>query len=191
VYSRQVVGRPLAEAELVEQAKRGDSAAYEALVVLHQQIAFRTAYFVAGSAADAEEAAQDAFVKAFAALGRFRRGAPFRPWLLQIVVNEARNRRRSAGRREHLAVRVADERSSGGAAPSPEAQLLAAEERDRLLRAVAALREEDRLVVSCRHFLGLSEEETAVALGLRVGTVKSRLSRALARVRAELGEEET
>jgi RNA polymerase sigma-70 factor (ECF subfamily) len=189
VYVLQVVGRPLAEAELVEQAKRGDPAAYEALVVAYQQLAFRTAYLVTGSAADAEEAAQDAFVKAFAALGRFRRGAPFRPWLLQIVVNEARNRRRSAGRREHLALRVADEPSSGGAAPSPEAAFLAAEERDRLLRAVAALDEDDRLVVSCRHFLGLSEEETAAALGLRVGTVKSRLSRALARVRARLEEE--
>jgi RNA polymerase sigma-70 factor (ECF subfamily) len=185
-----VVGRPLAEAELVEQAKRGDSAAYEALVVAYQQIAFRTAYLVTGSAADAEEAAQDAFVKAFRALGRFRRGSPFKPWLLQIVVNEARNRRRSSGRREHLAIRVADEPSSGGAAPSPEAELIAAEERDRLLRAVAALGEEDRLVVSCRHFLGLSEEETAAVLALPVGTVKSRLSRALARVRATLERDE-
>ena len=183
------MGRPLAEAELVEQAKRGDSAAYEALVVAYQQIAFRTAYLVTGSAADAEEAAQDAFVKAFAALGRFRRGSPFKPWLLQIVVNEARNRRRSAGRRDHLALRVADEPSSGGAAPSPEAALIAAEERDLLLRAVAALGDEDRLVVSCRHFLGLSEEETAAILALPVGTVKSRLSRALARVRARLEED--
>jgi RNA polymerase sigma-70 factor, ECF subfamily len=184
-----VVGRPLAEAELVEQAKRGDSAAYEALVVAYQQIAFRTAFLVTGSAADAEEAAQDAFVKAFRALGRFRSGSPFKPWLLQIVVNEARNRRRSAGRREHLALRVADEPSSGGAAPSPEAALIAAEERDRLLRAVAALGEEDRIVVSCRHFLGLSEEETAQVMALPVGTGKSRLSRALARVRARLEED--
>jgi RNA polymerase sigma factor (sigma-70 family) len=184
-----VVGRPLAEAELVERAKRGDSTAYEALVVRHQQIAYRTAYLVTGSAAEAEEAAQDAFVKAYRSLGRFRPGAPFRPWLLQIVVNEARNRRRAAGRRDYLAVRVADERSSGGAAPSPEAQLLAAEERDRLLHAVAALREPDRLVVSCRHFLGLSEAETAAVLGVRVGTVKSRLSRALGRLREQMEEQ--
>jgi RNA polymerase sigma-70 factor (ECF subfamily) len=185
-----VVGRPLAEAELVERARRGDAAAYEALVVGYQQIAFRTAFLVTGSAADAEEAAQDAFVKAFAALERFRRGAPFRPWLLRIVVNEARNRRRSAGRREHLALRVAAaSRDAEPGAPSPEAALIAAEERDRLLRAVAALAEDDRLVVSCRHFLGLSEEETAAVLALPVGTVKSRLSRALARVRAALTEE--
>ena len=156
----------------------------------HQQIAFRTAYLVTGSAADAEEAAQDGFVKAFRALGRFRAGAPFRPWLLQIVVNEARNRRRSAGRRERLALRAADEPSSGGAAPSPEAELLAHERRSRLLTALAELREDDRDVVVCRHLLGLSEEETAQVLSLPVGTVKSRLSRSLARLRAALAEEE-
>jgi RNA polymerase sigma factor (sigma-70 family) len=114
----------------------------------------------------------------------------FRPWLLQIVVNEARNRRRSAGRREQLALRAADEPSSGGAAPSPEAELLAHERRSRLLAALAALREDDRDVVVCRHLLGLSGEETAQALALPVGTVKSRLSRALVRLRATLAEEE-
>ena len=93
-------GRPLQETELVERARRGDARAYEEIVRMHQGIAFRTAYLVAGNAADAEEAAQDGFVKAWRALGRFRKGAPFRPWLLQIVANEARNRRRSAGRRE-------------------------------------------------------------------------------------------
>ena len=71
----------------------------------HQGIAFRTAYLIAGNAGDAEEAAQDGFVKAYRALGRFRTGSPFRPWLLQIVANEARNRRRSSGRRTALALR--------------------------------------------------------------------------------------
>ena len=177
------MGRPLDEAALVAQARRGDTAAYGELVQAHQEIAFRTAYLVTGSAADAEEAAQDAFLKAYRALGRFRAGAPFRPWLLTIVVNEARNRRRAAGARERLALRALDDPLSGGAAPSPEAELLVAEDRERLLSAVAALRDGDRLVVSCRHFLGLSEEETAEMLGVPVGTVKSRLSRALARVR--------
>jgi RNA polymerase sigma-70 factor (ECF subfamily) len=184
-----VVGRPLEEAELVEGARRGDEPAFGLLVQAHADIAFRTALLVTGSAADAEEVAQDAFVKAYRALGRFRRGAPFRPWLLQIVVNEARNRRRATGRRELLTLRVADEGSSGGAAPSPEAELLAAEQRRRLLVAVADLREDERLVVSCRHFLGLSEDETSTALGVPVGTVKSRLSRALARLRVSLAEE--
>ncbi len=155
----------------------------------HQGIAFRTAYLLTGSAADAEESAQDGFVKAYRALGRFRRGAPFRPWVLEIVANEARNRRRSAGRRTALALRAAGQELSGDAAPSPEGVLLAAEEREGLLAAVNRLRDDDRLVLGCRYFLDLSEEETAAALGIRRGTVKSRLSRALERLRAELGVE--
>ena len=187
MYKRRVVGRPLDDDQLVERASRGDAAAYEAIVQAYQGIAFRTAYVITGSAADAEEATQDGFVKAFRALGRFRRGAPLRPWLLEIVANEARNRRRSAGRRAALALRAAAEQaSSGDAAPSPEASLLTGERRGRLLAAVNGLREEERLVVACRYFLELSEDETAAALGVPRGTVKSRLSRALAHLRARL-----
>jgi RNA polymerase sigma-70 factor, ECF subfamily len=182
-----VVSRPRAESELVERARHGDEDAYEELVRAHQGIAFRTAYVVAGNAGDAEEAAQEAFVKAYRALGRFRRGSPFRPWLLRIVANEARNRRRSAGRRAALSLRAVAEESSGGAAPSPEGVLLAGEERERLLVAVNDLREEERLVIACRFFLELSEEETAQALDLRVGTVKSRTSRALEHLREAYG----
>ncbi len=141
---------------------------------------------ITGSAADAEEAAQDGFVKAHRALRRFREGAPFRPWLLTIVANEARNRVRSAGRRERLALRVAEERRLGGAVPSPEAALLGSEQREELLAAVAELGEPDRQVIACRYFLELTEEETAAALGCRRGTVKSRLSRALARLRERM-----
>ena len=180
-------GRPLEEAELVERAKRGDASAYERIVRHYQGIAFRTAYLVTGSAADAEDAAQEAFVKAYRALGRFRTGAPFRPWLLQIVANEARNRVRSAGRRANLALRARESDVSGDAAPSPEATLVASERRAALLEAVNGLREEERLVVACRYFLELSEEETEAALGVPRGTVKSRLARALARLREEMG----
>jgi RNA polymerase sigma-70 factor, ECF subfamily len=184
-----VVGRPLDESELVTRAQAGDADAYEELVRLHQGIAFRTAYLVAGNENDAQDAAQDAFVKAFRALGRFRAGAPFRPWLLAIVANEARNRRRSSGRREALTLRVAGSAASGDAAPSPEAALLSSERRDTLIAAVNRLREEDRLVIACRYFLDLSEGETVAALGWKRGTLKSRLSRALGRLRTELGEE--
>jgi RNA polymerase sigma factor (sigma-70 family) len=185
-----VVDRPLEdETELVELARRGDLRAWETIVRTHQGIAFRTAYLLSGSAADAEEAAQDAFVKAYRALGRFRRGAPLRPWLLRIVANEARNRRRAAGRREVLALRAAVEVRPGDAVPSPEAALLAGESRARLLEAVERLSDEHRDAIACRYLLELSEEETAAALGIRRGTVKSRLARALERLRAELGEE--
>ncbi len=184
-----MVGRPLDETDLVARAKQGDDDAYEELVRLHQGIALRTAYLVAGDEADAQEAAQEAFVKAYRALRRFRPGAAFRPWLLTIVANEARNRRRAAGRRAALTLRAAGA-ASGDAAPSPEAALLSAERRAELLAAVNRLREDDRLAIACRYFLDLSEEETVAALGWKRGTLKSRLARALQRLRAELEQAE-
>ena len=183
-----VVGRPLDEEELVARARRGDSAAYEELVRQHQETAFRTAYLVTGSRSEAEEAAHDAFVKAFGALRRFDPSRPFRPWLLAIVVNESRNRRRSAARRGALADRFAQGLRSGDATPSPEAAVLAAERRAALVAAVRDLPDDQRLAVACRYFLDLSEAETAAVLRVRPGTVKSRLSRALDRLREEVGE---
>jgi RNA polymerase sigma-70 factor (ECF subfamily) len=185
-----VVSRPQDERELVARAKRGDAAAYEELVRAHQSIAYRVALVNGADAGDAEDAAQDAFVKAYRALGRFRDGAPFRPWLLEIVANEARNRRRSAGRRARLADMAAAEPPPGDAAPSPEAAVLAGERRGQLVRALDAIGDGDRQVLTCRFLLDLSEEETAAVLGVRRGTVKSRTSRALARLRVVLGEEE-
>ena len=186
-----VVGRPLDENELVERARAGDAGAFAALVRGHEEIAFRTAYLICGNAADDEDAAQEAFVKAHRALRRFRAGEPLRPWLLTIVANEARNRRRSAGRRAALALRAAgEERLPGEAAPSPEAALLAGEHRAALLGALGRLRDDDRLVIGCRYLLDLSEAETAAALHIRPGTVKSRLSRSLERLRAELGDDD-
>jgi RNA polymerase sigma factor (sigma-70 family) len=179
-----VEGRPRDERELVLRAQRGDPRAFEELVRPHQEIAFRVAYLITRNAAEAEDAAQDGLVKAWRALGRFRAGAPLRPWLLRIVANEARNRRRSAGRRERLALRAA---SPGEAAPSPEEAVLAAEERARLLAALDGLPEQARLVLACRHLLDLSEEETAAALDVRLGTVKSRSARALDRLREAYG----
>ena len=137
-------------------------------------------------AEDAEDAAQDGFVKAWRALGRFRPGEPFAPWLLRIVANEAKNRRRSAGRRARLALRAQNE-FSGGAAPPPESTVVAAEQRTRLLEAVERLPDEQRDVVVCRYLLDLSERETAEVLGLPLGTAKSRLSRALARLEEGVG----
>jgi len=187
--TESVEGRPLDEQELVERAREGDARAYEALVRRYQDLAFRTAFVIAGGSADAEDAAQEGFVKAWSALPRFRAGSPFRPWLLAIVANEARNRRRSGRRQDDLALRVAEDRPSGDAAPSPEAAALATEQRRLLLAAVGRLGETDRQVIACRFFLELSEAEMAAALGCRPGTVKSRLSRALERLRAVLAEQ--
>jgi RNA polymerase sigma factor (sigma-70 family) len=181
-----VEGRPLEEADLIERAKEGDAEAYAEIVRRYQQLAFRTAYVVTGHAEDAEDAAQEAFVKAYRALPQFTSGLPLRPWLLRIVANEARNRRRSAGRASGLVVRVSQDRPSVDAAPSAEAALLASETRTSLLEAIGQLRDDDRRVIACRYFLDLSEAETAEVLDLPRGTVKSRLSRALARLRLAL-----
>jgi RNA polymerase sigma factor (sigma-70 family) len=185
-----VEGRPLEEPELVARAMDGDTHAYEELVRMHQQVAMRTAWLVTRNAAEAEDAVQEAFVKAYRALRRFREGAAFRPWLLAIVTNEARNRRRSVARADRLTLRVAEVRPSGDAAPSPEAAALLDEERTLLVNALNAMREEDRLVVGYRYLLGLSEAETAEALGVPKGTVKSRLARSLGRLREALAGSE-
>jgi RNA polymerase sigma factor (sigma-70 family) len=172
---------------LVERARRGHAGAYDEIVQRYTEMAFRTAYLVTGSAADAEEAVQDAFVKAHRALGRFRAGAPLRPWLLRIVGNEARNRRRAAGRRASVEARAA-RLEVGGAAGDPVTAAEAAAERRALLDALEALPDEQRLVVICRYLLQLSVEETSAALAVPEGTVKSRLARALDRLRELLRE---
>ena len=159
------------EVELATRARAGDRTAYSQLVATHQQIAFRVAYLVTGSAPEAEDAAQEGFVKAYRSLHRFDPGRPFRPWLLTIVANEARNRRRSAGRRlayEAQAVRLAP--SIPDRTPEHEAEAA----------------ETERLVVGLRYFLELSEAETAAAAGVPQGTVKSRMWRAMERLRSDL-----
>jgi RNA polymerase sigma-70 factor (ECF subfamily) len=188
----KVEGRPLlddrrTDAELIERARRGEMMAYESLVRRYQDAAVRTAHLFAPDG-DAEDAVQEAFVKAHRALDRFRDDAPFRPWLLRIVANEARNRRRSAGRRSTLAIRAAEDRRPGDAAPSPESAVLDREERAWLLAAVNGLGQDDREVIAARYFLDLSEAETADMLGVPRGTVKSRLSRAIARLRTRLAD---
>ena len=185
----EVEGRPLLEREWIESARRGDASAFEELVRRYEEIAFRTAYLVVGDADEARDAAQDGFLRAHAALGRFRVGAEFRPWLLRIVANAARNRRRSASRRADLALRAFRDAASGDVAPSPEVLLLAEERRRELLVAVNRLRADDRLVIALRWFLELNEEEMAGVLNCPRGTVKSRLSRATTRLRAAIGED--
>jgi RNA polymerase sigma-70 factor (ECF subfamily) len=182
-----VEGRPPDERQLVLRAQRGDARAFEQLVDPHRETAFRVAYLITRNPADAEDAAQEALVKSWRALGRFRAGLPFRPWLLRIAANEARNRRRSVGRREALVLRAAVAASPGEAAPSPEEAAVAADERRRLLDELERLPDPSRLVLECRYLLGLSEDETAAALGVRRGTVKSRCARALDALREEHG----
>jgi RNA polymerase sigma-70 factor (ECF subfamily) len=171
------------DASLVAMALGGDLAAYGHLVRRHAPLAKRMAVLW-GAAAEADDVVQDAFVQAFTALPRFRAGAEFRPWLLTIVRNLTRNSLRARGRRAA--------REAFAATPWPvgdvEDEAIGAVRRDRLLDGVRRLPEDLREVVACRYLLELSEAETASALGLPAGTVKSRLHRALARLREEVGD---
>ena len=172
------------EKELIERARSGDGEAYAALVRAHQQIAFRTAWLICGNSSEAEDVIQESFIKAWRTLGRFRSGSPFKPWLLTIVANEARSRGRRSARRSRLMEQLAaDERLSGGAVPPPEAAVLRDEDAREVLLALGALGERHREIISLRYLLDLSEAEIAAVLGIRRGTVKSRLSRALERLR--------
>jgi RNA polymerase sigma factor (sigma-70 family) len=162
----------------------GDLDAYEVLVARYTALAHRTAVLL-GAGADAEDVVQDSFVAAFSGLRRFRPGAPFRPWLLRIVVNRTKNLHRGRNRRLMLELRA---RAEPDTVLDPEQLALDELRRDALLAAVRSLPGKDQLAVTCRFFLDLSEEETARVLGWPRGSVKSRTSRALARLRARLDE---
>jgi len=181
-----VEGRPLNEQDLIQNAKSGDVAAFEALVQTHRHIALRVAFLVVGDRTEAEDVTQYAFFMAYHAISRYLGYAPSRPWLLRIVRNEALNQRRRRGRQERLSLRLANDPVSGGAAPSPEATVITGVERRTILDAVNGLPDRYREVVTHRYLLGLSEAETAATLRIPVGTVKSRTARALDRLEHSL-----
>ena len=152
------------------------------LVRRHAPIAMRTAALL-GAGRDTEDVVQEAWVKAYRSLGSFRLDSPFRPWLLRIVANETRNAHRSSSRRTareereaRLPVELID----------PSVEVVERQAREQLLAAVGSLPDKLGHVVVCRYLLDLDEASTAVVLGVPRGTVKSRLSRALARLRDDL-----
>ncbi|GAA2012281.1 hypothetical protein GCM10009839_03220 [Catenulispora yoronensis] len=162
------------------RAKAGDQEAFTLLVTRYTPLARRTAQLT-GAGDDADDVVQEAFAKALRGIGGFRDDGTFRPWLLRIVVNETRNLHRGSLRR----ARREDFVQNGVALldRSSEEEALATITREGLLEAVKGLPERDRAVIVCRYFLELSEAETAEMLGLPRGTVKSRHSRAIARLR--------
>lgn len=176
--------RGLDDDEAVSRARTGDQDAYAVLVVRHSAAAHRAAALF-GAGDDAADVVQDAFVKAYRSLDSFRDGAPFRPWLMRIVINETKNVVRGRTRRLALHRRSAAMPDVTVVA-DPADEAVATERRGALLRAVQQLREDERAVVVCRYLLELGERETADALGVPVGTVKSRAARALVRMRGQL-----
>ena len=162
------------EAALIRQARQGDAIAWETLVRQHQEAVFRLGYLLLRTPAEAEDVAQEAFVRAFLALDKFDEERPFRPWLLQITRNLAKNRLRSLSRYWKMVKRWWGEQDTAVTATT-----LRPDESARLWRAVQQLRPKAQEVIYLRYFLELSEAETAAALDVPAGTVKSRLHRAL------------
>jgi RNA polymerase sigma-70 factor (ECF subfamily) len=176
----------VSEAELIAQARQGDATAWSTLIRTHQDGVFRLAYLLLGDAAEAEDVAQEVFLAAYQAFDRFDVARPLRPWLLQITRNRAHNRRR-AGRRYLAAL----QRWWSAVPPdaAPVAASAASDDATALYTAIASLAPADQEVIYLRYFLELPVEETAQVLGTAPGTVKSRLARALGRLRPLLAEE--
>jgi RNA polymerase sigma-70 factor (ECF subfamily) len=169
------------ERDLIERACEGDESAYELVVREHQEAVFRLAYLFLGDANEAEDAAQETFIRAYRVLKTFDTSRPLRPWLLRMAANLARNRRRAAGRY------FAALRRWVFAVPEPslhvELESARLWEAQTLWEAMQRLNLKDQEVIYLRYFLELSVNETAEVLKVEAGTVKSRLSRALERLR--------
>jgi len=171
--------RPRRERALVRAAQRGDEAAVEALFRLHWPTAYRAAWLIVRDAGAAEDIAQEAFLAALRALGRFDHTRPLGPWLRRIVANRAIDAARARTLRREVGDAALDTLSAAPAAP-------VAQPSDAVLAALAALPDEQRVPVVLRHLLELTPGEIAGVLELPRGTVNSRLRRGLDALEAQL-----
>ena len=170
----------MTELELVQRAKTGDEAAMTELLGGHVQQSYRLALHIVHNRADAEDAIQNAFVKAFTELSRFEQRSSFATWLLRIVTREAFNLLRADKTR--FAFLQRQQRDVETEDPVESIVLESVEHRE-VVSAVNQLKTKDRLVLTLGYFIGLSEAEIAEAMGIRPGTVKWRKHKALARLR--------
>ena len=173
------------EAALVVRLRQGDRRAFEELVIAYQHRLFGVAFRMLGNRAEAEEIAQETFLRAHRALPEFRGEARLHTWLYAIASRLCLNRLAAAERR---LVRGDDEAlaATASAEPSAAAVLERAELDAAIREAIAALPEERRIVVVLRDLEGLSYEEIAEVLALEPGTVRSRLHRARLDLKAKL-----
>lgn len=182
-----------AEASLIERCLTGDETACTALVDQHQRMVYQLALHLLGDPQEALDLSQDVFLRVFRTIHTFRGQSTLRTWIYRIVINQARNRLRWWRRRrrddqvsldEHL--NAHGDVLAAADAVAPDQMLRQKELGERLRRALDALPFEQRSALVLREIEGLSYEEIAYSLGVRVGTVKSRLARAREALRAEL-----
>lgn len=166
------------ETAVLIRAQNGDSQAWTHLMQQHQESAFRLAYLLLGDAAEAEDVAQEAFIRAYTHLSKLDAERPFRPWLLRIVRNLAYNQHRTVKRYLAMAQRFFQQRQLSQI-ESVAAQINQSDDANQLWQAVQRLKPKAQEVIYLRYFLDLSEQETAAALDIPRGTVKSRTNRAV------------
>lgn len=169
------------ESSLIQRARQGDDAAWEILVRDNQEPIFRFAYLFLSNAEEAQDVAQEAFVRAYRHLDGFDTTRPLRPWLLSITANLARNRRRSLGRYWAALSRWFFTQPS--ADPGVESISSRRFQNQSLWEAIRRLEQADQVIIYLRYFLEFSVSETAETLQVAEGTVKSRLHRALIKLR--------
>jgi RNA polymerase sigma-70 factor (ECF subfamily) len=182
------------EAALIQRCANGEEAAYTELLEEHQRMVIQLALNLLGDREEATDLSQEVFLRVFRTIHRFRGQSSLRTWIYRIAVNQARNRQRF-WRRRHRADQVsldahvaAHGERLASASPGPYRQLAQKELADRLQGALDRLPFDQRTAIVLREVDGLSYDEIAFSLGIPVGTVKSRLTRARQALRLELRE---
>lgn len=168
---------------IVTAAGRGDQRAFATLVEMEATTAYRLAFAILGSHADAEDAAQDAFIRAWRDLPSLRDPSRWPAWFRRLVVRSALDRARRRRRRAEIRLDPAD---GGAFEPHRPDAFGPVAFRDERLQALAGLSADDRAVIALRFGADLELPDVAAALGIPLGTAKSRLHRAIARLRARL-----
>ena len=188
------------DSEAIRRCQYGDIGGLEPLIARYQVAGLRLAYLLVGERAAAEDVVQDSFLLAYQGIARFRMGSAFAPWFYRIVTNTARQRqRRPAIRREvsadwrlrgdengstsQVAVAIAAAQRDRDPQVDPALHAERLEEREDVLRALAALTQKQREAEVLRYYFGCSDHELAVILGCHEGTARQRLHGGLAALR--------
>lgn len=183
------------EQELVRRARQGDLAAYDELVRRHQERIFATVYHMTSNHEDANDLAQDTFVKAFRSIKSFKGGSSFYTWLYRIAVNKTINFLKQRNRRTHMSLNDLDFNAENDpdlvalvSDKTPRREAALTELQEKLNAAMMKLSEPHRLAVVLHDVQGLSHEEIAQIMGCNIGTVRSRLFYARQQLQAHLSD---
>jgi RNA polymerase sigma factor RpoE len=186
---------PPDEMELVQRARRGDLPAYDDLVRRYQERIYATVYHMTANHEDANDLAQEAFIKAFHALKSFKGGSSFYTWVYRIAVNKTINFLKQRKHRAHLSLNDLDFNAEHDpdlvaliSEKTPRREVSLAELQEKLNTAMQKLSEPHRLVVTLHDVQGLSHEEIAKIMDCNIGTVRSRLFYARQQLQAYLSD---